>query len=97
MFAQSIVCQILSYSSFIKFAHDTLKQSFNNGALVITHRPRYVVVFRCSIAIDCHALLICEPVILPFDSKSTRKYLKQNIADVLKAKFLTLERPETDN
>lgn len=64
---------------------------------VITHPPRYAVVFRCSIVIDRHALLICEPVILPFDSKSTRKYLKQNIADVLKAKLLTLERHELDN
>lgn len=64
---------------------------------VITHPPQYAVVFRCSIVIDRHALLICEPVILPFDSKSTRKYLKQNIADVLKAKLLTLERPEPDN
>lgn len=64
---------------------------------VITHPPRYAVVFRCSIVIDRHALLICEPVILPFDSKSTRKYLKQNIADVLKAKLLTLERHEPDN
>lgn len=60
---------------------------------VITHPPRYAVVFRCSIVIDRHALLICEPVILPFDSK----YLKQNIADVLKAKLLTLERHELDN
>lgn len=87
----------LSHSSFIKFAHDTFKQSFNNGPRVITHPPRYAVVFRCSIVIDRHALLICEPVILPFDSKSTRKYLKQNIADVLKAKLLTLERHEPDN
>lgn len=97
LFAQSIVCQILFHSSFIKFAHDTLKQSFNNGAPRNYSSSPLRVVFRCSIVIDRHALLICEPVILPFDSKSTRKYLKQNIADVLKAKLLTLERPETDN
>lgn len=36
----------------------------------------YVVVFRCFIVIDCYVLLICEFVILLFDSKSIFKYLK---------------------
>lgn len=48
------------------------------------------------IGIDYFGLVICEYIKHPYDSYMTCKYLKQNIAAVLKGEIAALERPEAD-
>lgn len=48
------------------------------------------------IGIDFYGLVICEYIKHPYDSYMTCKYLKQNIAAVLKGEIAALERLEAD-